>query len=378
MGRVGFTTENKGKVVDFNFPKLKLKNGEKARIIVGLEDPVMEYVHTLRKPTIVDGAPVIKPVTNEKTGVVTQEYQKDFVGNPICLGDEAIIADKGLDPAHCPACALAKEHPDMAEPPKRRFAMHVVRYRTKANSFNVQTPFSVELLVWSFTDMVFNKIVDAKEEWGDIRKHDFLLGPCTNETFQKFDINVGAEATWLTNDEWRTIVAQTFKENQIPDLTVAVGRQVQPEWMKQDVQQILEAWRIAKKTSDSGAGSTSSLGDDLNGLLGKDSAPDDGIEKDADGWAKSADPETEAALADIGSLKAEAQEAVNKPAADGDDMFGDLLASSVGADDSGDDAAGEPEPASEESEPEAPKTEAKKDAAPAGGVDNFDDLLAGV
>lgn len=370
MGRVGFSTENKGKVVNFDYPKLKLKSGEKARIIVGLEDPVMEYVHTLRKPVIANGRPVTELVTNDRTGVQTTEYKKDFVGNPICLGDEGIIADKGMDPEHCPACALAKEHPDYAEPPKRRFAMHVIRYRTKAGSFNPTNPFSVEILVWSFTDMVFNKLVDAKEEWGNLLKHDLLLGPCTNENFQKFDINVGSEAVWLKNEEWKQTVAETFKNNQIPDLTIAVGRSVQAAWMKQDVQGILEAWRQAKGAEDSEPGSQGSLGDDLNSLLTDNAASTE--EK----WATNEEAAEAGidldALANLSNdgdsspddvLSSLAAEASTAEPVDGDDMFGDLLSSSVGADET---------PAEEPA-----KAEPKKEAA-ATAPDNFDDLLAGV
>lgn len=377
MGRIGFSTENKGKVVNFDFPKLKLKNGEKARVILGLEDPVMEYVHTLRKPTIVDGKPVIKQVTNERTNVTSNEFQKDFVGNPICLGDESVIADKGIDPKRCPACALAKEHPDMAEPPKRRFAMHIIRYRTKSGTFAPAVPFSVEILVWAFTDMVFNKIVDFKEEWDDLRKLDFLLGPCTNENFQKFDIAPGSEAAWLKDEDHKKAVAQTFKENQIPDLTIACGRQVQPEWMKQDVEQIKEAWAIARRSEDDKPGSLGSLNDDLNGLLGGDS-------NDAEeSWAPDGSADD---LGDLGTLASVASKA---DPVDGD-SFGDLLASSVGIDEGTDDSGDDSEDllsdvSSDDSEDllsevaEAPKKPAKK--APAKkevaetAPDNFDDLL---
>lgn len=378
MGRVEFSVENKGKVVNFDFPKLKLKAGEKARIIVGLESPVMEYVHTLRKPVIADGQAVTEQVRNDRTGVTTTEYKKDFVGNPICLGDAGIIAEKGLDPAHCPACKLAKEHPDYTDAPKRRFAMHVVRYRTKAGTHNVATPFSTELLVWAFTDMVFNKITDAKEEWGDIREHDFLLGPCTNEGFQKFDINVGSEAAWKKNAEWKKNVIETFRENQIPDLTIACGRVVQPAWMQQDIDGIIEAWALAKGSADSKPGSQASLTEDLNGLL------------DNEGWAKdemtsepaSTEEPAEASDGDdlfggIDSLAA----SVNVPAEapDGDDLFGDLLADST-SETAEETPAEAPEPAAEVKAP----TKAKKAAAPAAApaaepsVDNFDDLLAGV
>lgn len=386
MGRVGFTTENKGKVVNFDYPKFKLKNGEKARIILGLEDPVMEYVHTLRKPVIADGRPVTEMVKNDRTGVSTLEYKKDFVGNPICLGDEGVVADKGLDPKNCPACKLAQDFPDYAEPPKRRFAMHIIRYRTKSGSFTVANPFSVDILVWSFTDMVFNKLVDFKEEWGDLRRLDFLAGPCTNETFHKFDLNPGSDAAWLKDPDHKKIVAETFRDNQIPDLTVAVGRNVQPEWMKQDVAGIIEAWRQAKGAEDKGEGSQGNLDDDLNGLLG---GADD---KDEDGWAT---PEAAAAeglgdLDDLMSVSADdkpakglSAEAAEAEPVDADDAFGDLLAGSVGLDDNasddGDEDAAEDLLAETEAapakKPAAKKATAKKEEEAAPAADNFDDLL---
>lgn len=366
MGRVGFTTENKGKVTNFDFPKLKLTKDERARVIVGLEDPAMEYVHTLRKPKIEDGQPVTVQVKNDKTGAITTEFDKVFVGNPICLGDASIIADKGLDPKNCPACALAKENPEFTDPPKRRFAMHVIRYRTKAGGFQLAKPESVEMLVWAFGDMVFNKIVEAQEEWKDIRKHDFLLGPCTNPGFQKFDINVGAEAAWLNNEDLKRIVVETFREQQIPDLTVAIGRTIQPAWMQADAEGIKEAWAQVKAAKNGESGSTSTLGDDLNGLLGKDS-------KDDEGWVT---PEAAAEAEDLlggtatpaSSLKAQAADATPT---DGDDMFGDLLGST---------SAPAAEEAPVEEEPAAPAPKATKaEAKPATEKpDNFDDLLASV
>lgn len=301
MPRVGFEEENRGAVVNFDYPKLKLDMGEKARAIVGLEGPLMEWVHTIRKPQIIGGEAVTEIETNERTGVKTKVYKKDFISNPICLGDPAVIAEQGLDPKRCPACKLAHEHPDFGEPPKRRFAMHVVQYKVRPNSFNIATPFSVELVVWGFTDMVYNQLLDAKQEWGDIRQHDFLLGPCTNKMFQKFDIKVGAEAEWLKEDpkvDRRALVLETFKENQIPDLTVAVGRAKTEMKIQMDVNAVLEAW--AQISQGRGSRSQATLGDDLNALMA--GGGEGGIPQDE--WAP--------------------------PEEDGE--FGDLLASSVKAD----------------------------------------------
>ena len=353
MGRVGFKAENKVATTNYDYPKLKLKVGERARIMVGLEDPIVEYVHTLRKPQIINGVPQFETAKDRK-GAEYQTNVMDFVSRPLCIGDKTVLESKGSDPKNCPMCKLAQDHPDMTKAPQRRYAMHVIRYRTKGGTTEVATPFSVETLVWAFTDTVFNKIVDAAEEFGDLRKHDLLLGPCqAPEHFQKFDITPAAKAVWLQSEEWKKLTAQTFKENQIPDLTIAAGSSKQKQWIEEDVQAILEAWAEVN-------GASSDVDTDLDADLG---SLLDGGSKDEEGWS------TKEAAAEAGV------------AADADDLLGDL-------DDLTNDAADETEVSLPDEEPEAPKATAKKaapakkDAAPveepeeSDDADNFDDLLA--
>lgn len=341
MPRVEFKSENKVATTNYDYPKLKLKNGEKARVLVGLEDPIVEYVHTLRAPQVVNGQAQTIEVKNDRTGATTTEFKMDFISRPLCIGDATILSEKGSDPKNCPMCQLAKGHPDYTQPPQRRYAMHVIRYRTKNGTTDLTTPFSVEVLVWSFTDKIFNKITDFREEWGDLRKHDLLLGPCTNEMFQQFDITVAAKAAWLEDAERKQLTALTFKENQIPDLTIAAGSPKQKQWIDADIDKILEAW--AQVNGTPAAEDDADLDADLSGLLGGD---DDTFEKPA--AAKSA------------------------PAADDvDDLLGGLgddePSTSVDPDE-------EPEAAPAKTAP-AKKAPAKEAAAEP-EADNFDDLLA--
>lgn len=361
MGRVTFSDSNKKATNNFDYPKLKLNQGEKARIVVGLEDPVMEYVHTLRKPQIVGGVPQME-TAKRKSGEEYQAYKKDFVGNPICLGREEVLDEKGSDPQACPMCKLAADNSDYTDPPKRRYAMHVMRYRTKGNSSDVQTPFSVELLVWSFTQTVFNKLVDIRNdiEGGDLRKHDLVLGPCTNATFQQFDITPSLKkAEWMVDKERATLFQETWKENQIPDLTIAVGSKKRDEWIKEDIQTIREAWAEVKR-AEAGE-STTSLDTDLGSLLDDDP-------KDPEGWSQSTGEDD--GLADLlGQAGTESAEDSS------DDEDSDLLASLAGAKSAEPEAAEEPAPKKAAAKKAAPK----KEEAPAPaeeGVDNFDDLLA--
>lgn len=354
MPRVEFKAENKVATTNYDYPKLKLKSGERARIIVGLEDPIVEYVHTLRKPQVINGVPQMFKA-ERKDGTTYDDYKMDFISRPICLGDATILADKGVDPKNCPMCKLAQEHGDYTSPPQRRYAMHVIRYRTKGGTTDIQTPFSVEVLVWSYTDKTFNKIVDFKEEWGDLRKHDLLLGPCTNETFQQFDITVAAKAAWLEDAERKQLTAQTFKENQIPDLTIAAGSVKQKQWVEQDIQTILEAWGQVLG-SDIAEGDLTGLDDDLNGLL----------KGNEDKWADSETPAksemTTPVDGDVEDLLLEGL----------DEFEGDSLTET--------DTDNEPEMKPVVKRAPSKKSEmiseVKEEATPIEDVDNFDDLLA--
>jgi hypothetical protein len=349
--RVEFSQENKVEKTNYNYPKLKLKNGDSARILVGLEAPVREYVHTLRAPQIINGVPQTFE-DERRDGTKFTNYKQDFLSRPICLGDASILADKGSDPVHCPVCALAKESSEMAQAPQPRYAMHVVKYGTKPNSMDVRTPYSVEIVVWAFTATIFNKIADLANTWGDIRKHDLLLGPCTNEVFQKFDISVAPNAEWLSDANRKAITAEAFKENQIPDLSIACGARKEKRFMDMDVETIRERWAVINgKPADAIAKGTSDadLDQDLSSLLNT-SAP---------AAAPAAAPVAAAPAAPVEDVWA----TTTTPAAD--DFLGDLPDFSPAATQAPAEAA------------PAPKAEEPK-AAPASApaANSFDDLLA--
>jgi len=240
MPRIEFAPTNRVQTTNFDYPKLKLKNGERARVLVGLESPVTEFVHNLNVPSIVDGIPQTG-TEKRKDGTEYQAYKKNFISKPLCLGEYETLDKQGSDEKNCPMCAYAKRFPDRIKAPQRRYAMHVIRYKTQSGSFKPTKPFSVDLVVWGFTDKVFNQIIDLSEEW-NLKTHDLNLGPCTGETFQKFDINVAADAAWQTSEEAKALVLETYKNNQIPDLTIACGNRKERRWIDIDLEKIQEAW----------------------------------------------------------------------------------------------------------------------------------------
>lgn len=227
-----------------SYPKLKLDTKEKARIAV-LETPLCEYVHTLRAPKIDRGKPVMEK-KSRRDGSTYEDYVYDFIGNPICLGDFSVLEERGVDPSNCPACALARSS-DAILPPKRRFAMHVLRYNTKPGSFDLQSPFSVKLEAWGFTDERFNKLLEIKKEWADsggLLGHDILLGPCDDKVFQKFDINVSQKSEWKSSSDRKAMVKESLENNKAEDLSVFCGRKVIAKYMEEDLERVLARWRV--------------------------------------------------------------------------------------------------------------------------------------
>lgn len=272
MPQITFSPEHK---VEFagDFPKLKLDLGQKKRILC-LEDPTYAYVHTLRAPKIVNGKAETR-VVERKDKSTYVDYVKDFIGRPLCLGDLGVLQDKGVDPKNCPACKAAVSS-DQVDPPQRRFAMHVIDYAVKGSTTDLAVPFSCSLVVWSFTDMVYNKLTDFVSEGYDLRKHDLLLGPCTNKDFQKFEMMPAMTAAWLADEKVKAIVVETYKENKVKDLEACCGRKVERRWMEDDLGKIAERWRIAngEPLSDpTEQADGRSLTEGLDNLLSDVSAP---------------------------------------------------------------------------------------------------------
>jgi hypothetical protein len=212
VGRVTFEEKNKT-TTSSDYPRLKLEKGEKARIVC-LENPEAAFVHTLRAPKLINGMP--KMITRERqNGETFEDYDQDFIGRPICLGDEGILEERGSDPKNCPICKMASEG-DMAQSPQRRFAMHVFKYATRTGTTEIIEPFSGQLVVWSFTDKIFGKLVDFATEWGNLQ----------------------------ASPDRRNYVAVMFRENQTKDLASFCGRRQDRRYLEEDLDKVRQRWAI--------------------------------------------------------------------------------------------------------------------------------------
>lgn len=273
MAKLGFSTENKAQSA-FDYPKLWLDKGDRARIVCIEPEPEFEFVHTLRAPQIVNGQAVTENV-RQKDGSYQEQTKFDFIGRHICFGNLSKLQDKGKDPENCPTCAKAQESEAVGSA-TRRFAMHVVRYKTQPGSFKAQDPFQAELVAWTFTDRIFNQLVDIMDEHGDLRKKDLLLGPCENKFFQKFDIQVGGNAEWLRDKDRQDFVKKLYHENQASALQPLISRKLGRELAEEDVQKVLTRHQIAfgggMAATQQDAAPAGDVGNemDLDSLLGDD------------------------------------------------------------------------------------------------------------
>lgn len=267
--KITFDSENKTKG-NFDFPKLYLDQNERARIVCIEAQPEVNYVHTLRAPSIINGQVVMEKVRN-KDGSMSEKVKSEFVGKHLCFGNPNVLSEKEKDVDNCPTCAASQTN-DCIEEPRRRFAMHVIQYKTKPGSHSIQDPFQAELVVWAFTDRVFNTLVDITTEHGDLRQRDLLLGPCENKMYQNFDIQVGGSAQWLATPENTDLVKRLYSQNKLDDLTPAIARKATREQVQEDIQKVirLNAQAYGGGSEALTAPDWAQSGSDLDSLLSGD------------------------------------------------------------------------------------------------------------
>jgi len=157
----------------FDIDRLNLRKDEKARIIILDESPNYEYTHYIQDGTLRDnGSP----------------NGSSF----ICLGDPATVQKDRVDQERCPACNVADaSEGSMVKMARRRFVYNVARYRTNARG-QIVNPISLQYYLWIFGDDKINKLIDRKEEHGDLRVKDIIL-TCTAQQYQNMDMDVSAE-----------------------------------------------------------------------------------------------------------------------------------------------------------------------------------------
>lgn len=284
MPKTQITTANRTLTQTERFPAFKFQNkGEKARLALldiqvdpatgrHVLAPWFDWVHRLEKPEEKDGQPVKKKITKkDRDGNETETlvWATEWVGNPICLGDDSILRDKGADPANCPVCLAVSQHPEAAAnngfgPPIVRYAMNVVRYSTRPGSYVVSDPFSAQIVVLAFTDKRFNRLDDLNNKVAErgafpgsnperpvaISDVDILL-ECEEPNWQRYSIDTaeGWSVRLQSQAAYDYIQALWTGEGQRAtdeQLQLACGRPVQNRaYLDEDIRKVADGWRKA-------------------------------------------------------------------------------------------------------------------------------------
>lgn len=306
------------------FDALKLETNEWARLlIVDDENAWWEWVHSMRAPVLdEDDLPIIIDKTRRDGTPAGKDFSMGFVGQRICLGDPSIVEDKGLDPDRCPACAAAARG-IKGMSPERRFAVPVIKYKTRDNSrrgggtVDLQNPPQAEILVWKLTQGMFNKLMDTKGEMREVldiphgqefplRAADVVVF-CEDGNFQRITFKTPRRPAYKQDAAVAELVKALWGEklNRPTDdqLKAACGRVGDRDYMVIDVERVEHRWTIAERVGLNGtrrpdptgsgavSGQSQDLDKSLDNLLGETSTA--GLEEFAprggDGSAAPAD-----------------------------------------------------------------------------------------
>lgn len=241
MARVSFTADLPASRSRNSIPKLKLGHGEVARLAC-LELPIAEYRHTLEKPKILNGEAVME--TRKRKDETTYETNSmEFVSQFLCLGDEGTMEEVGVDVDNCPAC-FASTRSDEVKPPKPRYAMNVVKYNTKSGTSELVSQFGITVIPWEFSEQTFKIIRKFALEGYDLQKEDLVLGPCTNEDFQKYEMMMSRTGAWLASETTKKTTLDAFEEGKVPlkDLQALCGMPKESKYIQQDLDAIHDRW----------------------------------------------------------------------------------------------------------------------------------------
>lgn len=279
MPRVPFDPANRAK--DFtNFPKLKLEDNEKKRVVVIEKEPFYEWVHRLELPKMGPAGQAIMTKKERKNGDTYEVHAMDFLSQPICLGNLETLAEEGDDEKNCPMCKMAKST-TMLKPATRRYASHVLVYNTRPGTFDISEPFMVQCIIWLYGERRYNRLLDIISDFGPLEDHDITLGPCSNAGYQNYDIGGTNKAEWKATKERQKMAVTAYTENKLDDKQIKdmLGRTVAREYIMEDLERIKERWRRINGTNAPVSGAdksieSGSLEDGLAGLLDDEKKPD--------------------------------------------------------------------------------------------------------
>jgi hypothetical protein len=229
----------------------------------------------MRAPVLDDeDMPVMEDKKRRDGSSAGTGYFMGFVGQRICLGDPAVIEDKKMDPARCPACASAARG-TVGMTPERRFAVPVIRYKCKKrNGTDLPATPGGDVLVWKMNQKLYNELV--KENRAAIRElleipegTEFPLRVadlavfCENGDFSRIVFKPPMRPAWNDPREpersarYAAWVKEVKNDESLwptdEQLQAACGRDGDREYMNRDVMSVEDRWRKAERAGKDGA-----------------------------------------------------------------------------------------------------------------------------
>lgn len=243
MGRVPIAQEHRTNEGGDRFPRIKMQEkGEKKRITL-IEEPWREYVHYLKAPVFDENGHPVKETKQKRDGTPYETNKLDFVSQPVCLGDEVTLQEKGLDPRNCPACEAAEKSNGDIPGPVQRFAVNVIDYDLRGSGWDLKAPFSADVKIWAFTGRIYDEIEGYQREIGDLRKHDITL-ECEEPFWNKNKMGFRMEPGYVSAPKGYIKELLTTEGNKATDaqLKDACGRDVPRSRMQDDCDAVLRAF----------------------------------------------------------------------------------------------------------------------------------------
>ena len=219
--QVGVDQSQAGGPSVFDMPKLESKiKGERKRVY--LPDPNeirAAYVHAIGGQSAAAGPGHPVPA---------------WGGNWMCQGDPNILKDSNpfSDPTNCSLCRRVQQGDIMVGKCKRKFITQLVVYNTAPTGQLLQ-PFGIQIMAFQFADKLYKALVDAQNDWGDLKAHDLML-TCDEPSFKSWLVAVAPEVAMMMDPSYTQLVTQTWQAQARPgaDLELILGR---PGWTEQEI-----------------------------------------------------------------------------------------------------------------------------------------------
>jgi hypothetical protein len=244
MGRVPIAQENRTHEGGERFPRIKMQEkGEKKRLTL-VEVPWREYVHYLKTPIFdPDTGQSVKETRYKKDSTPYETDKLDFISQPICLGDEVTLQEKGMDPRNCPACEAAEKSKGDIPGPVQRFAVNVIDYVLRGGGWELKHPFSADVKIWAFPGRIYDDIEGYQREIGDLRNHDITL-ECEDPGWNRNKMGFRIEAGYAAAPKGYIRELLTAEGNKATDaqLKDACGRDTPRSRMQEDCDRVLRSY----------------------------------------------------------------------------------------------------------------------------------------